>query len=564
LVAPGQARFAARSAETEMHAAVPLALDDRSRSTPEFLSHAAAWAQALDLIVSDPEADVEIFHREDWRIRARITVAALIARDGDEVTRQQHEPWAQQILAETFRERNDPHGGHPLLAFNNIAIAAVGQISVVRRTPTAAGLRSLLEIAARPDYAMLPAFAAEISTLRQIDHRLPRAIMRIAFNACIQARHNYEESEEENALRRQAHRERVIASIEREMHWLCEGGAEPEWPVFPTDTRRRGRTSRIRVPEEVGTEERSRRSDVIASGEAAKWLQAALPLLVNETMEWFRALLDSYSEWTFAENGAGQQDNFEVGLDSLEWNMTYFDLVPRTFVGMSPDDIDRGILQRVLTFPDDSFCETTAVMVRTLDELYFNGKIFDAQQAVRLRTLFFEQLRQRRGWRRILERRSTSMEMHFARAVSSLFLHNESWSGGGCYINPIGADNLRVFMPLLSRICVEAAQSQYIAFQFLDLLELKINVENLNFLVTAASAWLVSYPEDTSFWIEHGVGKRICAWLAEAMNTTPAAFAAPSCPGTEIDRLLDNLLRLGVAAARQVEQTFTRIRPPAN
>jgi hypothetical protein len=564
LVAPGQARFSARSTETEMHAALPLALDDRSSSTPEFLSRGAAWAQALDLTAKDPEAAEDIFHREDWRIRARITVAALIARDGDEGTRQQHEPWARQILAETFRAGSDPHGGHPLLAFNNIAIAAVGQISAVRRAPTAPGVRSLLEIAARSDYAMLPAFAAEISALLQIDLRLPRAVMRIAFAACIQARHNYEESEAENALRRQAHRERVIASIEREMYWLCDGGAEPDWPVFPSDAPRRRRTSRIRVPEEVGDEERSRRSNAVASGEAAKWLQAALPLLGNETMGWFRALLDSYAEWTSIENGAGQEDDFEVSLDPLEWNMTYFDLVPRTFVGMSQDDIDRGSLQRVLTFPDDSFCETVAVMVRTLDELYFNGKILEAEEALRLRTLLFEEMRRRRGWRRILERRSTSMEMHFARAVSSLFLHNESWGGGGCYINPVGADNLRVFMPLLSRICVEAAQSQYIAFQFLDLLALKINVGNLGFLVTAASAWMVNYPEDTSFWIEHGVGKRICAWLAEAMNAAAGAFSAPSCPATEIDRLLDNLLRLGVAAARQVEQTFTRIRPPAN
>jgi len=141
-----------------------------------------------------------------------------------------------------------------------------------------------------------------------------------------------------------------------------------------------------------------------------------------------------------------------------------------------------------------------------------------------------------------------------------LFLHNESWGGGKCYLFPAAADNLKVFLPLLSSICVEAAQSQYIALQFIDLMELKVDPENLGYLVRTANAWMANYPEDTSFWIDYGVGKRICAWLDEAMKTHPGAFAASTCPSSEIDRILDGLLRLGVPSARPVEQTFSRIR----
>ena len=277
----------------------------------------------------------------------------------------------------------------------------------------------------------------------------------------------------------------------------------------------------------------------------------------------FRALVDAYAEWTSVENGAGQGDDIEISRSPMEWNMTYFDLGPRTFVGMPTDEIDRGVLRRVLTFPEEAFFDTAAVLIRTLDELYFNGRIIEGDEALRLRTLLFDELRQRRGWQRVVERKSTSMEMHLARAVSSLFLHNESWGGGKCYLYPRGADSLKVFLPLLSSICVEAAGSQYIALQFLDLMELKVDPENLGYLVTTASAWMAKYPEDTSFWIDYGVGKRICAWLAEAMKTDPAAFAAPTSPSAEIDRLLDSLLRLGVAAARPVEETFCRIRKDA-
>jgi len=91
-------------------------------------------------------------------------------------------------------------------------------------------------------------------------------------------------------------------------------------------------------------------------------------------------------------------------------------------------------------------------------------------------------------------------------------------------------------------------------------MELKSDAENLGYLVGTASAWMATCPDDTSFWIDYGVGRRICAWLEEAVKADPGAFSAPTCPSTEIDRLLDGLTRLGVAAARQVEETFARMR----
>src|SRR5207245_10804944 len=100
LTAPGQARLAAKSTEQEIR--VSLALRDNSRSTAEFLSRAAAWAQSVDLSVRAHDAEEDIFEREDWRIRARVNVAALILRDGDEAMRAQHQPWAQQVLTEAL------------------------------------------------------------------------------------------------------------------------------------------------------------------------------------------------------------------------------------------------------------------------------------------------------------------------------------------------------------------------------------------------------------------------------------------------------------------------------
>jgi hypothetical protein len=61
--------------------------------------------------------------------------------------------------------------------------------------------------------------------------------------------------------------------------------------------------------------------------------------------------------------------------------------------------------------------------------------------------------------------------------------------------------------------------------------ELKIDPEDLGYLVTTANAWMTNYPEDTSFWIDYGVGKRICAWLAGAMEFQQRAGWRKPFPG---------------------------------
>ena len=94
-------------------------------------------------------------------------------------------------------------------------------------------------------------------------------------------------------------------------------------------------------------------------------------------------------------------------------------------------------------------------------------------------------------------------------------------------------------------------------------MELGGDPENLVYLLTAANVWMIKYPEDTTFWIEHGVGKRICAWLAEIMKTHPGSFAASRFPSSEIDHILDGLVKLGVPSARSVEETLYRLRTGA-
>lgn len=64
----------------------------------------------------------------------------------------------------------------------------------------------------------------------------------------------------------------------------------------------------------------------------------------------------------------------------------------------------------------------------------------------------------------------------------------------------------------------------------------------------------------TAFWVDLGIGRRICNWLEEAIRISPTTFLATDAPVDELDKLLDHLVRHGVASARKVEQALEQLR----
>lgn len=559
-----QLQLQTKQFDGRLRIALTMAIGDRRRSSPDLVAHAVAWAQTQHTAPESTE-DNDIGDK-DSHTQAKVTAAALAMRDGDDSVVAAHETWGRNIFAEALGAPDDHVGNHPLLPYNTVAIAMVGLISLVRRRPDAAGIRNLVEIAARPDQAILPAFSAELTTLNEIDERLPRAMLRVGFASLFQALHDYREPKEALAARVEAHRQRVIAAIERELAWLNGGKQEPIWPPFPIEPPRPryGRRLRLLTGDDDAVlqdqEERKRPLDIVNSQGGAVWIEKALPLLQPASVRWFRGLVDAYAEWTALANGAGLADDDDPDRSPLEWNIAYFDLAARTLAGLSPDEIDRSALQRIFTLPDESFFDVMATLIRTLDELYFNLGQIDAAEALRLRSRLAQRLVQSRGWRRVTERKSSSIESHIGRAIASLFFHNEIWGGGKCYINPSGAEKMNGFLPLLSDLAVDAASSQYVVTMFMDLIELRVHSGNLGYLVRSACAWLSSYPADTAFWVDLGMGRRVCEWLAEAMRTDAGTFLGASAPIAEIDRLLDALVRIGAAAARPVEESLARLR----
>jgi len=42
---------------------------------------------------------------------------------------------------------------------------------------------------------------------------------------------------------------------------------------------------------------------------------------------------------------------------------------------------------------------------------------------------------------------------------------------------------------------------------------------HLPFMVAAAKAWMASYRDDSNFWIDYGIGTRVCAWIEETVSS---------------------------------------------
>jgi len=92
----------------------------------------------------------------------------------------------------------------------------------------------------------------------------------------------------------------------------------------------------------------------------------------------------------------------------------------------------------------------------------------------------------------------------------------------------------------------------------MDLLEVSPHPSLLPVLVAGGKAWIGSYADDTVLWVEHGIGRRLCAWVDQVRQSTPEALAADKPERREIDVILAALVRLGVPAARQLETALAK------
>ncbi len=549
---PQQEAAAGQQRDSNLEAALDLALDNPARSTPELVAAAVSWAKETPLPAT-PDDD-----RRDarWMREQAVFAAALVlARDGSPEMRAEHADWVRGIFARALDTEEDPgRSVRAGLRFNPVAIAFVGLTYLLRDRAEAADLRALLEAAAREEPAGAHGFALCGPILAALDERLPRAILRCAFAACTRTRAQWDASHESRAAIAEQHRLRLRAVVDSEIAWLSGEAEEPTWPRFPPEAPRVRRG--IRIPGPAWDDEIPQDSEpldeYVNHRAAAIWLHAAMRQGL-ERAPWAGSIIHAYAAWTLRANGTGLPPEADVENAPDEWNQAYFELLGKSLSSCNLTDF---AVESISKLPDEAFFDLLATFLRALDEVYFDSQGIEATKAVSVRARLALRLCATWPWRRLRGATADSIEMHIGPAIAAMFF-NYFYPFAGppkCYLNPTAFDRIDPFFEVLRTLVDNACP--FVALVTLNLLEVSPRISHLPLLLESTSAWLDVYPDDTVFWVERDIGKRVCAVIERARQGNSTVIE-PSLRSS-IERVLAALIRLGVSEATVLEKDFAR------
>ena len=326
--------------DINMQDALVLALEDPSRSSPEFAVDAAKWAQRALSARKEEDSD------DNWLRQQAIVAAALITiRDGSTDLRNQHESWARGVFLQALESKADPvHYHRHGLKFNPIAIAFVGIVCLLKYIPSTDDVRTLLESAANNYPAAAHGFGAASLSIAAIDKRLPPSLLRCAFTACIQPRYKWDLPEKKVSALSECYNEKIRTTVDSELAWLNNRGPEPPWPIFPDEEvipRYGIRVTGDRSRQKTSRKQRSQYEEYVNHQAAALWLSKTRLLFHVTEQPWMRDIASTYGQWTAAANGVGMDNSEEPQHTPFEWNDAFFNMLARCITGLSTVEVEK-------------------------------------------------------------------------------------------------------------------------------------------------------------------------------------------------------------------------------
>jgi hypothetical protein len=548
---------ASRLEAANVRSALLLAIDDPSRSSAIVASQGVAWANEERSRRKEDDDTDEIFVNAEG-----VRAAALVAiRDGSDELRREHGAWAERVLIDALSAPDDAaHRVRGGLKFNPVATAFVGIAELYRRDPNPERLRTLLEIAAREGPAGAHGFAIAAAGLANMDERIPRAIMRCALTAAVKPVKHWDITGEEAEQRDTQYAAQNAKAVEDELAWLNDSSAEPAWPHFEAEGTRpvQGGWRAVRIGDaprelEVETEQQDARPETYVDEQAAAlWIGAIRSLLDDVSKRpWLRELASAYTDFSANLNGHGLGPDQELSRMPSEWNAIYYPVLACTLIGLSETEIDKLALDRIMGLPDEPFFDVTPEFLRAVDAIYFNDHLLETEAPL-IRQRFIDRLKDTAAWRRLVGTQSSSIEMHLGPAVGTIFFNDHVLRQTSTYLTPKAIERIGPFLPQLIDL-LTSGPSYFVALVTMDLLEASPQPSLLPMLVAAAKAWLSCYPDDTTLWVENGIGRRVCAWIDHVRQSSPEALSTDKPDRQKIDLILAGLVRLGVAEARQLE-----------
>jgi hypothetical protein len=550
-------------ADANMQTAISTALDNPARSSSQFAAAAVEWAHRVTATPKNGDTDQDEDKDEVWmREQAVVSAATIAMRDGDAELRTKHQAWAHSVFAQALRTKEDPvHRFRSGLRYNPVAIAFVGMIHALKDRAATEDVRSLLEVATREEPAAAHGFGVAAPTLAAIDERLLRALLRCAFAACIRPHRGWGIPEEEVAARVNHQRKRLQEAVAAELAWLADKRPEPHWPAFLVESPRLRRRLRLRggrVERDEPARSRSRPEQYADHQAAAVWLSQCRSFVDVVKRPWLRDMARAYASWTAEANGAGLDATEDVENPPREWNDAYFDLLAHCLTGLTLSEIEQLALAPITSLPERSFFDVMTNFLRSVDVVYFNAHSLQEPIAIGIRSSLANRLMASSGWKRLQGSRSASIETHIGPAIAVLFFNDYGFAQSAkCYLLPGSIDRLPPFLPVLGKLA-EGGPSHFVAILTLNLIEVSLRPAHLRFIVTAAKAWMQSYAKDTEFWIDYGIGRRICVWIEDVYRQEPALLTMDDAVRSDVDRLLAALVNLGAPEARRLEKALNK------
>jgi len=558
-LAPFQADSQGRMLEVQIQQAAGKLLDAPGAANPEVVGVMADWARNNPPPERDPHAGEDYDDRNlaAWaRGETLMNIALVAMRDGDEAVRSRSREWAHGVFAERLaRPIDSVRGSYDRLQYNPLAIAFAGYAFSLRDQSSEAGIRPLLEIAGSDSRAAAPGFAASATAIAQVDERLLKAILRCALRARIRCHRGWELDEADYDAKKAKLRASVSAGIALELDWLAGRAPEPYWPEFPLldpSTRRGARIGAASPPAP-----RARRVDreLFADWQgAAAWLDALASVSKVADRPWLRNLVEHYREWTSKANGSDLEADRDVERTPSEWNDAYFKLMAACLPGLTSSEVDNFALELIADISPKASLSAIANLLRNADVLFLDFDAIDPSVMVHIRESVLDLLCRHYGWDRFASNRSPSSETGMADTVSALLFHvyNHGFAPPKCYVVPELVEKTDPLLPVVAALAT-AAPTILVAAETMSFLETSPRVSQLPFAMEISKSWVASRPDDTGFWIDYGLGRKLCRWFDRMLEIAPQAFRPEGVYRTDIDVILAALVRVGVPEAMQLE-----------
>jgi len=393
------------------------------------------------------------------------------------------------------------------------------------------------------------------------DPRLLKAGMRAAFAGYVWRWHPYNE---DGAVQKRFEEERdsaVRAAVVAEIGWL-DGAKEPAWPAFPNEEPTLRASSRIQVSErseatlddDVLEEFAKGRATIRAdSNSAAQWLQL-LNGANGKSFNWGDEIVQAYKGWSARTNGAGLPADAEVDRSPNEWNAQFYALFAHALMDATPQEFD-AMVEQVTKLPDQPFADIAETLLHAADVLYFNDAMRPPERSVELRARLAVRTMALQGWRYNHSPGDLSIDFDTGRVVAKMLLNTyDPFQGTRSYLVPAVADRLD---PLLEpmRPLQAGGPTTFVALCTINMLLVAPQAtRHLDFTLAAVESWFERLPSDIGIWITMGIGRKVVEWFEAAILQQPGLLGPAHPHRIRIDRVLGQLVSVGVAEAHELEK----------